>query len=185
MSPVNHNGLYQGWKQTPVCLPVIYSTSHYTTSLFFSNHNSNCIQNFGTQTQKNNNTYFWACFIFRGHSTREPASSVCNNKTCLFCGSAHLVTANTRKPLERFEKNAGEWTGRVEISKEKISGSRCSIWLGDWRWPLLRRPSGAGWRNSCVDRPVSVRQWAFMLLWTSSPAVSEVEKLIGPLVVKA
>ena len=39
---------------------VIHSTSHYTTSIFFSNHNPNHIHNFGTQTQKNSNTCFGA-----------------------------------------------------------------------------------------------------------------------------
>ena len=38
-------------KLQPISLQVIHSTSHYTTSLFFSNHNSNSIQNFRTQTQ--------------------------------------------------------------------------------------------------------------------------------------
>ena len=34
-----------------------------------------------------------------------------------------LATANTGKKIGRgLEKNAGEWTGRVEISKEKIPG---------------------------------------------------------------
>ena len=28
-----------------------------------------------------------------------------------------------------FRKNAGEWTGRVEIGKEEIPGSKLSIWL--------------------------------------------------------
>ena len=35
-----------------------------------------------------------------------------------------LATANTGETRERFEKNAGEWTGRVEISKEEIPGSK-------------------------------------------------------------
>ena len=35
-----------------------------------------------------------------------------------------LATANTGKSRERFwKKNEGEWTGKVEISKEKIPGS--------------------------------------------------------------
>ena len=29
---------------------------------------------------------------------------------------------------ERFRKNAGEWTGRVEISKEEIPGSKPSMY---------------------------------------------------------
>ena len=46
---------------TDFSLSPIYSTSHYTTSLFFfSNHSSNSIHNFGTQNQKNNNTCFGA-----------------------------------------------------------------------------------------------------------------------------
>ena len=40
-----------------------------------------------------------------------------------------LATANTGKNRERFwEKNAGEWTGRVEISKEEIPGSKRSMY---------------------------------------------------------
>ena len=35
-----------------------------------------------------------------------------------------LATANTGKNLERFWKNAGEWTGGVEVSKEQITGSK-------------------------------------------------------------
>ena len=33
-----------------------------------------------------------------------------------------------KKSKESFEKNAGEWTGRVEISKEKIPGSKHSMY---------------------------------------------------------
>ena len=54
---------------------------------------------------------------------RKPASS---KVTILFCGPTQepvLAAANTGKTQERFEKNAGEWTGRVEISKEDIPGS--------------------------------------------------------------
>ena len=34
-----------------------------------------------------------------------------------------LGTANTGKFWRGFGKNSGEWTGRVEISKEEIPGS--------------------------------------------------------------
>ena len=34
MSPINHKGLYQGWKQTSVYLLVIQSTSDWITCLF-------------------------------------------------------------------------------------------------------------------------------------------------------
>ena len=40
-----------------------------------------------------------------------------------------LATANTGKTRERFwKKNTGEWTGRVEISKEELPGSKCSMY---------------------------------------------------------
>ena len=39
-----------------------------------------------------------------------------------------LATANTGKHRERFWKNAGEWTGRVEISEEEIPGSKRSMY---------------------------------------------------------
>ena len=40
-----------------------------------------------------------------------------------------LATANTgKKPGEVLRKNAGEWTGRVEISKEQIHGSKRSMY---------------------------------------------------------
>ena len=38
-----------------------------------------------------------------------------------------LATANTGKIGRGFEKNAGEWTGRVEIGKEEIPGSKRSM----------------------------------------------------------
>ena len=38
------------------------------------------------------------------------------------------ATANTGKIGRGFGKNAGEWTGRVEISKEEIPGSKRSIY---------------------------------------------------------
>ena len=48
----------------------------------------------------------------------------------LLCGPTQetvLAAANTGKTWERFWKNAGEWTGRVEISKEEIPGSKRSM----------------------------------------------------------
>ena len=39
-----------------------------------------------------------------------------------------LATANTGKIGRGFGKNAGEWTGRVEISKEEIPGSKRSMY---------------------------------------------------------
>ena len=39
-----------------------------------------------------------------------------------------LATANTGKIGRGFRKNAGEWTGVVEISKEEIPGSKRSMY---------------------------------------------------------
>ena len=39
-----------------------------------------------------------------------------------------LATVNTGKNRERFGKNAGAWTGRVEISKEEIPSSKRSMY---------------------------------------------------------
>ena len=39
-----------------------------------------------------------------------------------------VATVNTGKIGRGFGKNAGEWIGRVEISKEEIPGSKCSMY---------------------------------------------------------
>ena len=38
-----------------------------------------------------------------------------------------LAAANTGEIRRGFGKNAGEWTGRIEISKEEIPGSKRSM----------------------------------------------------------
>ena len=38
-----------------------------------------------------------------------------------------LATTNTGKIRRGFGKNAGEWTGRVEIIKEKVPASKRSM----------------------------------------------------------
>ena len=48
-----------------------------------------------------------------------------------------LATANTGKLGRSFGKNAGEWTGRVEISQEKIPGSKRSTY--DYTLTFYRR----------------------------------------------
>ena len=70
---------------------------------------------------------FLSLFIFREHSTREPASSRVAYVICRPTQEPVLATASTGKTRERFWKNAGEWTGRVEISKEEIHGSKRSM----------------------------------------------------------
>ena len=56
LSPVNHKGLHQGWTQTSLYLQIIHFTSHHII------------------TWKKNKKL--CLFIFRGHSTREPATSM-------------------------------------------------------------------------------------------------------------
>ena len=71
---------------------------------------------------------FLSLFIFRGHSTREPAS----DRETYFILRAYTGTgvshSQHRKNRERFWINAGEWTGKVEISKEEIPGSKRSMY---------------------------------------------------------
>ena len=64
--------------------------------------------------------------MFRGHSTREPASG----RVTYFILRAYTGTGvqlTQEKLGTGFGKNAGEWTGRVEISKEEIPGSKRSM----------------------------------------------------------
>ena len=67
-------------------------------------------------------------FILRGHSTREPASSRVTYFILWAYTATILVTANTGEIGRGFGKNAGEWIGRVEISKEEIPGSKRSMY---------------------------------------------------------
>ena len=73
---------------------------------------------------------FCSLSVFRGHSTQEPASVVWNEEQGDLVYSASplqepvLDAANTEKTRVRFwRKNAGGWIGRVDISKEEVSGS--------------------------------------------------------------
>ena len=72
---------------------------------------------------------FLSLFIFRGNSTREPASG----RVTYFILRAYTGTMCKPQPTQEksgevLEKNAGEWTGRVEISKEEIPGSKRSMY---------------------------------------------------------
>ena len=77
---------------------------------------------------------FWSLLIFRGHSTREPASVVCNvEQGDLFHSAEQHRNLRWPQPTQKilgkgFGKNAGEWTGRVEISNEEISVSKRSMY---------------------------------------------------------
>ena len=72
---------------------------------------------------------FFSLFIFRGHSAREPASS----RVTYFILRAYTGTMCYPQPTQGkirrgFGKNAGEWTGSVEISKKEIPGSKRSMY---------------------------------------------------------
>ena len=72
---------------------------------------------------------FLSLFIFRGHSTRELASSRVNYFILQAYKGTGVSHSQRRKKIGRgFGKNAGEWTGRVEISKEEIPGSKGSMY---------------------------------------------------------
>ena len=69
---------------------------------------------------------FWSVLIFHGQSTQKPALNVCNDEQGDLSYSTGPPTNRcqpqlTQEKLGRgFGKNAGEWTGRVEISKEEF-----------------------------------------------------------------
>ena len=101
---VNHKGLHQGWETSFYLKKVLISQVIISQVMFF----------------------FFCLFIFRGHSTREPASGRLTD----FSLRTYTCVSHSqhRKNRERFWKNAGEWTGRVEISKKEIPGSKRSMY---------------------------------------------------------
>ena len=69
--------------------------------------------------------FFFSLFIFRGHSTRELASSRVNYFILQAYKGTGVSHSQRRKKIGRgFGKNAGEWTGSVETSKKEIPGSK-------------------------------------------------------------
>ena len=109
LSPVNHKGLHQGWTQTSFCLKVVHFKSHDTTSDFLLLFVLAYLYSTGTQ-HGNLHAPGWP-ILFCG-PTQEPV----------------VVAANTGKLGRGFGKNAGEWTGMVETSKEEIPGSKRSMY---------------------------------------------------------
>ena len=113
LSPVNHKGLHQGWTQTSLYLKVIHFTSHHTICLFVFLFLFVCLFVF-----LGGLLLFFAYLYSAGtqHGNLHPAGW-----PILFCGPTQeplLATANTGKTRKRFGENAGEWTGKLEISKE-------------------------------------------------------------------
>ena len=73
---------------------------------------------------------FLSLFIFHGHAARKPASNRVGDR--FYSAGLHrnhvLAKANTGNTGRGFGKNTGEWTGRVEIGKEEIAGSKRSMY---------------------------------------------------------
>ena len=93
---------------------VIHPTSHSTTSLFFSNPNSNFTYNFGTQTLKNNNTCFGA-YLY-SMSTQDgnlhQLSVTISRVTCLIL-QAHTGTGVI---YSQQKKNSGELLEKMQVN---------------------------------------------------------------------
>ena len=86
--------------------------------------------------------FFYSLFVFHGHSTWEPASS----RVTYFIPRAYTVTGvshsqHRKKSGEVSETNAGEWTGRAEIIKEEIPGSKRSMYGSILTYSRLKRES--------------------------------------------
>ena len=72
--------------------------------------------------------FFEPIYIPRA-STREPASSrVAYFILQVYTGTGVSHSQHRKKIGGGFGKNAGEWTGGVEISKEEIPGSKRSMY---------------------------------------------------------
>ena len=75
---------------------------------------------------------------------RAPNTGTCIQQGDLFYSAGlhrnHvLATANAGNIGRGFGKNAGEWTGRVEISKEEIPGSKSSMYGSILTYSRLKR----------------------------------------------
>ena len=130
MSPVNQKGLYHGCKHISVYLLVSHSTIPYTKSLFFSNHDSNHIQNLGTQPppKKAITHVLEPTYIPRALNTGTCISCLWRwaGWAVLFCGphTDRCWPHTTQEKLGRgLEKNGDEWTRGVKISKKEVPGS--------------------------------------------------------------
>ena len=130
LSPVNHKGLHQSWKQISIYLHVIHSTSHYATRLFFFLLKPQLKFHPVSErkTRKTVTHVLEPIHIPRAVNTGTCTSRVTN---ILFCGPTQepvLITANTGKTRERFwKKMQVNWLEGLEISKEEISGSKRSM----------------------------------------------------------
>ena len=149
LSPVNHKRLHKGWTQTSLCLQIIHFTNHHTTShdFFYLAY----LYSAGTQ-HGNLHLAEWPV-LFYG-PTQEPCVS----------HSQH------RKNRERFWKNAGEWTGSVEISKEENSLAVSVACMAIY-WP------NSGLKGRTFKLCVLTR-WVFNFCVRSSPMRGHLGRLL-------
>ena len=114
---------------------------------------------------------FWAYLYSAGtqHGNLHPAGW-----PILFCGPTQkpcVSRSQHRKNRERFWKNAGEWTGRVEISEEEIPGSKRSMY-----GYILTTPGFTGRTfKLCV-----LTRWDFNFCVRSSPLREEPTEEFNP-----
>ena len=75
--------------------------------------------------------------IFCGHSSQEPAPSKVTYFILQACTGTSVSHSKYMKNSDGFQKNAGEWPGRVEISKKEIPGSKRSMYGYILTYPRL------------------------------------------------
>ena len=114
---------------------------------------------------------FFSLFIFHGHSTREPASSRATYFILrAYTGTGASHSQHKKKSGEVLEKKAGEWTGRVEISREEILA--VSVACMAIYWPTL------GFKGRTFKLRVLTR-WDFNFCVRSSPLRATRQKSKG------
>ena len=98
-SPVNHKGLYQGWKQTSIHFLHIPYKSHQT-------HNSSKIHNISLDLNINQNIQIWKTNVRRNNRSVPPLFKKARKaRTCLYHGFSSDLSnqAHTRTKRERTE----------------------------------------------------------------------------------
>ena len=112
-----------------VCLFVCLFFSQTTTRII-----STASERKNKQTNKQNNNTCFRYYLYSAgtqYGNLHHLSATMNRATYLFCRPTHETVVgqsqHRKTSGEFFEKNAGEWTRRVEISEEEITGSRRSM----------------------------------------------------------
>ena len=109
-----------------------FRRSLYNKSLFLKPQ-CNYIPNFRIQTHKNNYTCFGACLHSWALKMGTSINCVKDEQDDLFYSAgSHRNQCKSQPTQEKVGRGCGksavEWTGRVEISKEEIPGSKHSMY---------------------------------------------------------